>query len=78
METNDLLCSRNARPQEALVGRAQWKINQPPPLRDKVFEDLEAVLEGRGQVATDGCGEYRRDYCECSAGLAVKSGDCVD
>ena len=21
---------RNARPQKALVGRAQWKINQPP------------------------------------------------
>jgi beta-hydroxyacyl-ACP dehydratase FabZ len=28
METDDLLCSRNARPQKALVGRAQWKINQ--------------------------------------------------
>jgi hypothetical protein len=24
----DLLCSRNARPQKALVGRAQWEINQ--------------------------------------------------
>ena len=32
MEANDLLCSRNARPQKALVGRAQWKINQPPSL----------------------------------------------
>jgi len=30
MEADDLLCSRNARPQKALVGRAQWKINQPP------------------------------------------------
>src|SRR5882762_9340582 len=30
MEPDDLLCSRNARPQKALVGRAQWKINQPP------------------------------------------------
>jgi beta-hydroxyacyl-ACP dehydratase FabZ len=29
MEADDLLCSRNARPQKALVGRAQWKINQP-------------------------------------------------
>jgi len=26
MEPDDLLCSRNARPQKALVGRAQWKI----------------------------------------------------
>ena len=26
------LCSRNARPKKALVGRAQWKINQPPSL----------------------------------------------
>ena len=29
METDDLLCSRNARPQKALVGRAQWKTHQP-------------------------------------------------
>ena len=34
MKADDLLCSRNARPQKALVGRAQWKINQPPSLRD--------------------------------------------
>ena len=34
METDGLLCSRNARPQKALVGRAQWKIIQPPSLRD--------------------------------------------
>ena len=34
MEPDDLLCSRNARPQKALVGRAQWKIIQPPSLRD--------------------------------------------
>jgi hypothetical protein len=33
-EADDLLCSRNARPEKALVGRAQWKINQPPSLRD--------------------------------------------
>jgi len=24
----DLLCSRNARPQKALVGRAQWELKQ--------------------------------------------------
>ena len=34
MEPDDLLCSRNARPRKALVGRAQWKLNQPPSLRD--------------------------------------------
>jgi len=32
MEPEDLLCSRNARPKKALVGRAQWKIIQPPSL----------------------------------------------
>jgi hypothetical protein len=32
MEPDDLLCSRNARPKKALVGRAQWKIIQPPSL----------------------------------------------
>jgi len=33
MGADDLLCSRNARPQKALVERAQWKINQPPSLK---------------------------------------------
>ena len=33
MEADDLLCSRNARPPKALVGRAQWKIIQPPSLK---------------------------------------------
>jgi hypothetical protein len=31
MEPDDLLCSRNARPQKALVGRAQWKLTGPIP-----------------------------------------------
>ena len=34
MEPDDLLCSRNARPEKALVGRAQLKIIQPPSLRE--------------------------------------------
>ena len=34
MEPDDLLCSRNARSRTPLVGRAQWKINQPPSLRN--------------------------------------------
>ena len=41
MKPDDLLCSRNARPQKALVGRAQWKINQPPSLKRE-----RARLEG--------------------------------
>jgi hypothetical protein len=28
-----LLCSRNAWPQKALVGHAQWEINQAPSLK---------------------------------------------
>ena len=50
MEADDLLCSRNARPQKALVGRAQWKINQPPSLkkneqawREHVYRSMCAV-----------------------------------
>ena len=36
MEPDDLLCSRNARSEKTLVGRAQGKINPPPsPERDK-------------------------------------------
>jgi hypothetical protein len=38
MESDDLLCSRNARPPKALVGRAQWKINQPPSLKRMTSE----------------------------------------
>ena len=50
MEPEDLLCSRNARPQKALVERAQWKIIQPPSLRENkqawrehVYRPMRAV-----------------------------------
>ena len=43
MESNDLLCSRNARPQKALVGRAQWKINQTPSL-EEVTSELGGII----------------------------------
>mgnify|MGYP001258223335 CR=1 FL=1 len=33
MGADGLLCSRNARSWTPLVGRAQWKTNQPPSLR---------------------------------------------
>ena len=49
MEPDDLLCSRNARPQKALVGRAQWKINQPPSLKRE-----RASLEGSSVTSLDG------------------------
>jgi len=32
MEPDDLLCSRNARPEKALVGLAQWETMQLPGL----------------------------------------------
>jgi hypothetical protein len=41
MEPDDLLCSRNARSRTPLVGRAQWKIIQPPSLKRE-----RASLEG--------------------------------
>ena len=42
METDELLCSRNARSPKALVGRAQWKINQPPSL--KATSELGGII----------------------------------
>ena len=48
MGPDDLLCSRNARPQKALVGRAQWKINQLPSLK-RYRASLEG-WEGSDQV----------------------------
>ena len=56
MEADDLLCSRNARPQKALVGRAQWKINQPPSLKRE-----RASLDGSSWITRCGlaCGKAR-------------------
>ena len=34
----DLPCSRNARSKTPLVGRAQWKIHQPPSLEERTSE----------------------------------------
>ncbi len=39
MRADDLLCSRNARSEKALVGRAQWKISQPAPDRENELKD---------------------------------------
>jgi hypothetical protein len=49
MEPDDLLCSRNARLKKALVGRAQWKINQPPSLKRK-----QASFDGSSATSLDG------------------------
>ena len=40
MEPDDLLCSRNARSRTPLVGRAQWKINQPPSLGKEAGQEV--------------------------------------
>ena len=55
MEPDDLLCSRNARSRTPLVGRAQWKINQPPSLkkheqawREHVYRSMRAVKGSLG------------------------------
>jgi hypothetical protein len=54
MEPDDLLCSRNARSRIPLVGRAQWKITQPPSLRENkqawkehVYRPMRAVNHTR-------------------------------
>jgi hypothetical protein len=55
METTDLPCSRNARSRTPLVGRAQWKINQPPSLeRERAgLEEAYIFLPGPTQSETN-------------------------
>ena len=48
MEPDDLLCSRNARSQTPLVGRAQGEINQPPSLKKE-----RASVEGSSVASFD-------------------------
>ena len=40
------LCSRNARPRKALVGRAQWGTIQPPPLKksERAWKDHDSQV----------------------------------
>jgi len=61
MEPDDLLCSRNARSGTLLVGRAHWKINQPPSLerseqawKEHVFRWTRAV-EGSSSLPAWEC-----------------------
>ena len=44
MEPDDLLCSRNAHDKNVLVGRAQWKLNQPPSPGEMASE-LGGIIE---------------------------------
>jgi hypothetical protein len=55
MESDDLLCSRNARIKKALAGRAQWKINQPHPLR----ENKQALMDHLQPRSTGAMGAIR-------------------
>jgi hypothetical protein len=44
MEADDLLCSRNARSRTPLVGRAQWKINQPSSPEERTSELGRSIM----------------------------------
>ena len=55
IEAVDLLRSRNARPQKAFVGRAQWKIDQSP-----IPEEITSELGGRSCIA-----RFRYDHHLC-------------
>jgi hypothetical protein len=73
MEADDLLCSRNARPQKALVGRAQGKINQPPSLERNEpawKEHYKQVLVRRAQSRKSGHSPF--------LSMCVLGGECSD
>jgi hypothetical protein len=55
MEPDDLLCSRNARSRTPLVGRAQWKINQPPSL--EITSELGRIIYMDGGRSTCALGD---------------------
>ena len=67
MEPDDLLCSRNARSRTPLVGRAQWKINQPPSLERKTsklggsihIRPMRAVKGSLGPSFQERRGEFK-------------------
>ena len=51
MAPDDLLCSRNARSRTPLVVRAQWKINQPPSLRERAsLEGIYVVRRAHSRI----------------------------
>jgi len=84
MEPDDLLCSRNARPQKALVGRAQWKIIQPPSLRNNerawkehLFRSMRAVKASLGHSSMWVNGVKRGLGLSLSCARATRPGSSV-
>ena len=78
MEADDLLCSRNARSRTPLVGRAQWKINQPPSLkkheqarREHVYRSMRTVKGSLGHSLLEGNKRTWRDYLSPRSTAAV-------
>jgi hypothetical protein len=65
MESDDLLCSRNARPQKAVVERAQWKAGSLHPQWVTLIEEVDhngqlksmsAIREIKGRQIVDSQG----------------------
>ena len=64
----DLLCSSNARSRTPLVGRAQWEIKQPPPLkRERVSLEGSSIPSLNSRSGTD------RDSLSLSYGVQLSS-----
>ena len=75
MEPDDLLCSRNARSQTPLVGRAQWKINQPPSLerneqawREHLYRSVRTVEGSLGHFPQERFRELEEHISRCAVG----------
>ena len=75
MEPDDLLCSRNARSRKVLVGRAQWKINQPPSLerneqawRGNLYRSMRAVEGSLGHSPQERFRELEEPISRCAVG----------
>jgi hypothetical protein len=75
-EPDDLLCSRNARLKKALVGRAQWKINQAPSLKERTSEFgwIICSLVRRPHVYQHGCLSRRGKASELGRTILLGGG----
>jgi hypothetical protein len=70
-----LLCSRNARPQKALVGRAQWATNQATLLGESE-QAWGSIVGVNRSVAAEMCDdEFRVGDWVCREGGCVLTGD---
>jgi hypothetical protein len=81
MGADELLCSRNARPQKALVGRAQWKLISPHPRRENEQSLHRAVISldtRREGKSSDSLGrEGREGNRKSSPGLMARHGKSI-